>query len=378
MRKSVFLFSVMAAVLSACSDSKETVLTRSGLDPDDFIASVDGKTTGLYTLTNANGLEACITNYGGRVVSLMVPDKNGTSQDVVLGHDSIADYINIDGNFGALIGRYGNRINKGRFSLDGTEYNLPQNNFGHCLHGGEKGFHHSVWDVAQVSDSSITLHLLSPDGYAGFPANVDVDVTYTLSDDNALRISYKATADKPTILNLTNHSYFNLSGDPSHDILSENLFIAASSFTPIDSTFMTTGEICPVEGTPFDFRTSKAIGADIDSDCRQLANGLGYDHNFVLDEPDNISAVAARLSDPVTGIVMEVFTDEPGIQFYAGNFLDGTIKGKRGVAYPRRSGVCLETQHFPDSPNKPQWPSVVVMPGEQYTSNCIYRFSTED
>lgn len=368
----------MAAVLSACSDSKETVLTRSGLDPDDFVASVDGKTTGLYTLTNANGLEACITNYGGRVVSLMVPDKNGTLQDVVLGHDSIADYINIDGNFGALIGRYGNRINKGRFSLDGTEYNLPQNNFGHCLHGGEKGFHHSVWDVAQVSDSSITLHLLSPDGYAGFPANVDVDVTYTLSDDNALRIAYKATADKPTILNLTNHSYFNLSGDPSHDILSENLFIAASSFTPIDSSFMTTGEIRPVEGTPFDFRTSKAIGADIESDCRQLANGLGYDHNFVLDDPDNISAVAARLSDPVTGIVMEVLTDEPGIQFYAGNFLDGTIKGKRGIAYPRRSGVCLETQHFPDSPNKPQWPSVVVMPGEQYTSNCIYRFSTED
>lgn len=378
MKKSVFLFSVMAAVLSACSDSKETVLTRSGLDPDDFVASVDGKTTGLYTLTNANGLEACITNYGGRVVSLMVPDKNGTLQDVVLGHDSIADYINIDGNFGALIGRYGNRINKGRFSLDGTEYNLPQNNFGHCLHGGEKGFHHSVWDVAQVSDSSITLHLLSPDGYAGFPANVDVDVTYTLSDDNALRIAYKATADKPTILNLTNHSYFNLSGDPSHDILSENLFIAASSFTPIDSSFMTTGEIRPVEGTPFDFRTSKAIGADIESDCRQLANGLGYDHNFVLDDPDNISAVAARLSDPVTGIVMEVLTDEPGIQFYAGNFLDGTIKGKRGIAYPRRSGVCLETQHFPDSPNKPQWPSVVVMPGEQYTSNCIYRFSTED
>lgn len=378
MKKSVFLFSVMAAVLSACSDSKETVLTRSGLDPDDFIASVDGKTTGLYTLTNANGLEACITNYGGRVVSLMVPDKNGTLQDVVLGHDSIADYINIDGNFGALIGRYGNRINKGRFSLDGTEYNLPQNNFGHCLHGGEKGFHHSVWDVAQVSDSSITLHLLSPDGYAGFPANVDVDVTYTLSDDNALRIAYKATADKPTILNLTNHSYFNLSGDPSHDILSENLFIAASSFTPIDSSFMTTGEIRPVEGTPFDFRTTKAIGADIESDCLQLANGLGYDHNFVLDDPDNISAVAARLSDPVTGIVMEVLTDEPGIQFYAGNFLDGTIKGKRGIAYPRRSAVCLETQHFPDSPNKPQWPSVVVMPGEQYTSNCIYRFSTED
>lgn len=378
MKKSVFLFSVMAAVLSACSDSKETVLTRSGLDPDDFVASVDGKTTGLYTLTNANGLEACITNYGGRVVSLMVPDKNGTLQDVVLGHDSIADYINIDGNFGALIGRYGNRINKGRFSLDGIEYNLPQNNFGHCLHGGEKGFHHSVWDVAQVSDSSITLHLLSPDGYAGFPANVDVDVTYTLSDDNALRIAYKATADKPTILNLTNHSYFNLSGDPSHNILSENLFIAASSFTPIDSSFMTTGEIRPVEGTPFDFRTTKAIGADIDSDCRQLANGLGYDHNFVLDDPDNISAVAARLSDPVTGIVMEVLTDEPGIQFYAGNFLDGTIKGKRGIAYPRRSAVCLETQHFPDSPNKPQWPSVVVMPGEQYTSNCIYRFSTED
>lgn len=296
-------------------------------------------------------------------------------RDVVLGHDLIADYRNIDNNFGALIGRYGNRIDKGKFTLDGVEYDLPKNNFGHCLHGGEKGFHHSVWDMVQISDTLLTLRLNTPDGYAGFPGNVDVQVTYTLTSDNALRIAYRATTDKPTILNLTNHSYFNLSGNPSQDILAETLIMNASSFTPIDSTFMTTGEILTVEGTPFDFRKGRVIGDSINSGNKQIANGLGYDHNFVLDTAGDISVVAARLYDPTSGIAMDVFTDEPGIQFYAGNFLDGTVKGKHGIAYPCRSAVCLETQHFPDSPNKPAWPSVVVTPDKTYSSTCIYKFS---
>lgn len=375
MKNKVIISVFLGALLASCSVSDKTGLTKSGLNPENFEAVIDGKHTSLYTLTNANGIEACITNYGGRVVSLMVPDKNGELRDVVLGHDLIADYRDIDNNFGALIGRYGNRIDKGKFTLDGVEYDLLKNNFGHCLHGGEKGFHHSVWDMVQISDTLLTLRLNTPDGYAGFPGNVDVQVTYTLTSDNALRIAYRATTDKPTILNLTNHSYFNLSGNPSQDILAETLIMNASSFTPIDSTFMTTGEILTVEGTPFDFRKGRVIGDSINSGNKQIANGLGYDHNFVLDTAGDISVVAARLYDPTSGIAMDVFTDEPGIQFYAGNFLDGTVKGKHGIAYPCRSAVCLETQHFPDSPNKPAWPSVVVTPDKTYSSTCIYKFS---
>lgn len=376
MKKLIYI-AALAIVAVACGKTEKVDnLTKSGLDPENFVTTVDGKETALYTLTNANGVEACITNFGGRLVSLMVPDAKGEFRDVVLGHDSIADYINIDGNFGALIGRYGNRINQGRFTLDEVEYQLPQNNYGHCLHGGPKGFHNSVWGARQDNDSTLVLTLSTPDGDAGFPGNVDVEVTYTLTSDNALHIAYKAITDKPTILNLTNHSYFNLSGDPSDDILAEKIMFNASGFTPIDSTFMTTGEIVAVEGTPFDFRTPHAIGDSINNDCQQLKNGLGYDHNIVLDTNGDINVVAARIEDPESGIVMEVLTDEPGIQFYTGNFLDGNVKGKKGIAYPQRSAVCLETQHYPDSPNKPEWPSVVVRPGDVYTSNCIYRFST--
>lgn len=374
MKKLIAAFSVAAAV-AGCT-SHDTPLTRSGLDPEKFIGEADGKSTALYTLTNSNGVEACITNYGGRLVSLMVPDKDGTLRDVVLGHDSIADYINIDGNFGALIGRYGNRIAGGRFSLDSVEYQLPQNDFGHCLHGGPKGFHHSVWDARQESDSVLALSLFSPDCEAGFPGNVNVEVTYTLTSDNAVRIDYRATTDKPTILNLTNHSYFNLSGDPSHDILAETIWFDADAFTPVDSTFMTSGEISPVAGTPFDFTTPKEIGRDICADDIQLRNGRGYDHNIVLRSGRNTALPAAVLADSTSGIVMEMYTAEPGIQFYTGNFLDGTVSGKKGIAYPHRSAVCLESQHYPDSPNKPQWPSVVVRPGEEYRSYCIYKFST--
>ena len=309
----------------------------------------------------------------------MVPDKEGNFRDIVLGHDSIADYVNIDGNFGALIGRYGNRINQGKFTLDGKEYQLPQNNYGHCLHGGEKGFHHSVWDAKQLNDSTLVLTLTSPDGEAGFPGKVDVKVTYTLAG-NDLDIAYEATTDKPTILNLTNHSYFNLSGDPSKTVLEDTVWFAADNYTPIDSTFMTSGEIASVEGTPFDFRTPKTLGRDIEADDAQLKNGHGYDHNMVLSTGGDLKRPAAKIVNPESGIVMTVFTTEPGIQFYVGNFLDGTVKGKKGIAYPFRGAMCLESQHYPDSPNKEGqagWPSVVVRPGDTYTSHCIYSFSTE-
>ncbi len=376
MSKNLSVALLIGIALAACQAPKESY-TKSGLDPEKFKTEVDGKPVALYTLVNDNGVEACITNYGGRLVSLMVPDKDGELRDVVLGHDSIADYINIDGNFGALIGRYGNRINQGRFAIDGVEYQLPQNNYGHCLHGGPKGFHHAVWTANQTCDSALTLTLASPDGEWGFPGNVNVEVVYTLTSDNAINIAYSATTDKPTILNLTNHSYFNLSGNPANDILDEILWFDADGYTPIDSTFMTSGEIQPVEGTPFDFSTPKAIGKDIEADDVQLHNGLGYDHNMVLCKSRNVESPAAVLRDPTSGIKMEVFTCEPGIQFYVGNFLDGTVKGKKGVAYPRRSAICLETQHFPDSPNKPHWDSVVVRPGQTYHSYCTYRFSCE-
>ena len=369
----------MLALLS-CSGAADGQLgetTKSGLDKANFESVVNGKPTHLYVLSNSRGMEVCVTNYGGRIVSMMVPDKNGDLQDVVLGHDSIADYVNIDGNFGALIGRYGNRINQGRFKIGDTEYQLPQNNYGHCLHGGPVGFHHAVWDANVLNDSTIELSLTSPDGEAGFPGKLDVKVVYSLLTDNALRIDYTAQTDKPTIVNLTNHSYFNLGGDASKDVLDEYVQINADAFTPIDSTFMTTGEIRKVDGTPFDFRKAKLLGKDIDADDEQLRNGLGYDHNMVLSTDGKPTQVAASVYAPSTGIVMEVYTTEPGIQFYTGNFLDGKVKGKRGVAYPHRGAICLETQHFPDSPNKPDFPSVLLLPGETYHSMCMYKFLTK-
>lgn len=367
-----------AVLLAACAPkSGSEGLTKSGLDPSKFETTVDGKAVKLYVLKNKAGMEVCATNYGGRIVSVMVPDRNNQWRDVVLGHDSIADYIHIDGNFGALIGRYGNRINQGRFTLDGVEYQLPQNNYGHCLHGGPKGFHHSVWNATQPNDTTLELTLHSPDGEAGFPGNFDVKVVYTLTSDNALCLQYTATTDKPTVVNLTNHSYFNLSGNAANDVLNDTVQFDADAFTPIDSTFMTWGEIRPVEGTPFDFRAGKTVGQDIEADDEQLKNGLGYDHNMVLNTGGDLSKEACRISDPTNGIVLRVYTTEPGIQFYTGNFLDGKVKGKGGIAYPRRGAICVETQHYPDSPNQPNYPSVVLRPGETYSSTCIYKFSVE-
>lgn len=369
--------------LSACTGGKtETCnLTASGLDPQKFVDEYRGDSTALFVLKNANGMEACITNFGGRVVTLMVPDREGKLTDVVLGFDSIqAYYPETNGtDFGATIGRYANRINQGRFELDGKTYQLPQNNYGHCLHGGgdmgTRGWQYRVFQADQPNDTTLVLTLNSPDGDNGFPGNMVASVTYTLGADNALNIAYEATTDAPTIINMTNHSYFNLSGDGSKPVVDDVLWINASNYTPVDSTFMTSGEIATVEGTPMDFRTPKTIGKDINADNEQIHNANGFDHNWVLDTKGDMTACAATLENTTNGIRMEVYTDEPGVQVYTGNFLDGTVTGKGGVTHPQRSAICLETQHYPDSPNKPEWPSVVLRPGEKYTGHCTYRFT---
>lgn len=382
---SISVLPLTLALLCACGKGESTDVTASGLDPKNFETVVNGDSTALYKLVNSKGMEVCITNYGGRVVSILVPDAEGNMKDVVLGFDSVQAYFpqNNKTDFGAAIGRYANRINQGRFVLDGDTIQLPKNNFGHCLHGGTEmgdlGWQYRVYKAYQPNDSTLELTMLSPDGDNNFPGGVTAKVTYSLTSDNALDIDYTATTDKPTIINMTNHSYFNLSGDPQKSILDETLWLAASNFTPVDSTYMTTGEILPVVGTPMDFTKGKTIGKEIDDfSFVQLKNGNGYDHNFVLDTNGNISEVAARLSDPDSGIVLEVYTNEPGIQIYTGNFLDGTVTGKKGVKYEKRHGICLETQHYPDSPNKPQWPSVVLRPGDNYNSRCIFKFSTEN
>ena len=366
-------------LFTACNPKPAADTTLSGLKKANFDTLVSGQQINLYQLKNKNNVEVTITNYGGRIVSIWVPDRKGNFGDIVLAHESIPDYrADKGGNFGARIGRYGNRINQGEFTLDGNTYQLPRNNYGHCLHGGDTGFHHRIWEATQPDARTLVLSCVSPDGEYGFPGTLKTRVTYSLSDDNALKINYEAETDKPTIVNLTNHAYFNLSANPSTSILHQQLMLNADHYTPIDSTFMTTGEIAPVEGTPMDFRTLKTIGKEIDNDdFIQLKNGHGYDHNYVLNTKGELSQIAAKAYDPESGRTLEVYTSEPGIQFYAGNFLDGTVKGKKGIYYPFRSAFCLETQHFPDSPNKAAWPSVVIRPGETYKSICIYKFGVE-
>lgn len=369
-------------MLAACGGNQNADnLTKSGIDPTKFIAEYDGKPTALYTLQNENGMEACITNFGGRIVSLMVPDRDGNFHDVVLGFDSIAAYFpeNNQTDFSAAIGRYANRINKGRFVINGDTVQLPTNNFGHCLHGGPTGWQYKVYDAKQPDDTTVVLTLQSPDGDNGFPGNVTAQVTYKLTADNRLDISYEAVTDKSTVINMTNHAYFNLNGDPSQPITDNTLLVNASTYTPVDSTFMTTGEILPVADTPMDFTTPRVIGERIDeTQFEQIKNGKGYDHNWVLDTKGDDSLIAARLQSPSTGIVLEVLTDEPGIQVYSGNFLDGTITGKNGKVYNQRAAICLETQHYPDSPNKPEWPSVELRPGNIYKSHTVFAFSTDN
>ena len=376
MKKQILLVGLSTLMLMACQQKPDKVSTLSGLDPVKFSTEVNHSQTNLYTLKNKSGMEVCITNFGGRIVSIMVPDKDGKMQDVVLGFDNIDDYIRIPSDFGASIGRYANRIAQGRFVLDNDTIQLPQNNFGHCLHGGPQGWQYQVYDANLIDNTTLELTRLSPDGDENFPGNVTAKVAGKRSHDNAVDIKYSATTDKKTIINMTNHSYFNLSGDPSQPATDHILYVNADNYTPVDSTFMTTGEIIPVKDTPMDFITPKAIGQDITKyDFVQLKNGNGYDHNWVLNTNGDITKPAARLTSPQSGITLEVYTNEPGIQVYTGNFLDGSIQGKKGITYNQRASVCLETQHYPDSPNKPQWPSVILEPGQTYNSECIFKFS---
>ena len=372
--KKLCVWAVAALLMAACTPKAEKT-TDSGLLQSNFQMEVDGKKTDLYTLRNKNNMEVCVTNFGGRIVSVMVPDKDGQMRDVVLGFDSIQDYVSKPSDFGASIGRYANRINQGRFTLDGTEYQLPQNNYGHCLHGGPQGFQYRVFDAVQPNPQELELTYMAEDGEEGFPGNITCKVLMKLTDDNAIDIRYEAETDKPTIVNMTNHSYFNLDGDAARNE-ARLLTIDADYYTPVDSTFMTTGEIAPVEGTPMDFRTPTPVGARInDYDFVQLKNGNGYDHNWVLNTKGDITRKCATLESPLTGIVLDVYTNEPGIQVYAGNFLDGSLTGKKGITYNQRASVCLETQKYPDTPNKPEWPSAVLRPGEKYMSQCIFKFS---
>lgn len=383
MKKTMALWAVMALVLVSCTGKKKQVEkvketpTLSGLYASQFNDSINGKENKLYVLKNAAGMEVCVTNYGARIVSIMVPDKAGNMKDVVLNFASIKDLRSNDSNFGAFIGRYGNRIAKGKFTLGKTEYSLPINNGENSLHGGPNGYHNQHIDINQVSETSLECSYLSVDGEAGYPGNLNIKVIYTLTADNAIRIDYEATTDKETVVNLTNHSYFNLSGDANNTILDHVLYINADRYTPVKQDLIPTGKLDPVKGTPLDFTTPTVIGDRIDDSFEQIKFGLGYDHNWVLKADNTPETVACKVVCPSTGITMEVYTNEPAVQFYAGNFLDGSQTGKNGIAYQKRTALCLETQHYPDSPNQPAFPSTVLKPGETYKSLCIYKFGIE-
>jgi aldose 1-epimerase len=329
----------------------------------------------IYLLRNSAGMQARITNYGGTVMSLTAPDRNGTFADVVLGYDKVADYVKASPYFGCLIGRYGNRIAKAKFSLDGKEYGLAANDGPNCLHGGLKGFDKVLWKAQPVQndqDAALELRYLSKHLDEGFPGNLEVVARYTLTEDGSLRIDFTATTDRKTIANFTHHSYFNLAG--KGDILGHKLYLNAARFTPVDATLIPTGELRAVAGTPFDFRQPTAIGARIDADDEQIRLGRGYDHNWVLDKAEGALGLVARAFEPVSGRALEVLSTEPATQFYTGNFLDGTIVGKGGWRYPKRAAFCIEPQHYPDTPNQPSFPSVLLSPGETHKSTISYRF----
>ena len=365
---------VCTVLMAGCTATTKEELTESGLKRSDFQTEVNGEKTDLFVLKNKNKMEVCVTNFGGRIVSVMVPDKDGNMKDVVLGFDSIQDYIKYPSDFGASIGRYANRINQGRFTLDGVEYQLPQNNYGHCLHGGPKGFQYRVYKGVQKSDQELQLTYLAKDGEEGFPGNLQCTVIMKLTDDNAIDIQYEAETDKPTIINMTNHSYFNLDGDPSTDNSAYLLTLNADSYTPVDSTFMTTGEIVTVEGTPMDFRTAKQIGQDIEAEFDQLKFTGGYDHNYVTDNyaKGNRRLIATAYSDK-TGIAMDVTSDCPCVQFYAANFVENEY-GKNGHTYNKRDAFCLETQVEPNAVNVEDFHSPILNAGEQYDSVTAYHF----
>jgi aldose 1-epimerase len=339
-----------------------------------FGKTADGQAVELYTMTNSNGVEVRAMTYGAIITSIKVPDRQGTIGDVVLGFDTLAAYKDSP-YFGAVVGRYGNRIAKGQFTLDGRTYKLATNNGPNHLHGGVKGFDKQVWTAQPVNNASgvgVTFTRTSPDGEEGYPGNLKATVTYTLTDKNELMIHYEATTDKATPVNLTQHTYFNLAG--SGDILGHELMLNADRYTPVDATLIPTGELAPVQGTPFDFRKPTAIGARIAASDPQLKNGNGYDHNWVLNRASTGLQPAAQVFEPTSGRTLAVATTEPGVQFYSGNFLDGTLKGKGGVVYKQRSGMCLETQHFPDSPNHPNFPTTILKPGAVYSSQTVFTF----
>ena len=345
-----------------------------------FRRTIDGSQVDLYTLKNSNGLEAHLTNYGGIVISLTVPDRTGKPGDVVLGYDNLNDYIGNTPYFGALIGRYGNRIAGGRFTIDGVEYQLAQNHGPNALHGGRKGFDKVVWKAEQIETGdgpALKLTYSSKDGEENYPGTLSCTVTYTLMNTNGLRIEYAAETDKPTIVNLTHHSYFNLKDGGASNILEHELMIKASRFTPVDEGLIPTGELRPVAGTPFDFQKPTKIGARVENDDEQLKFGRGYDQNWVLDRQGKDLELVATVYEATSGRFMEVLTTEPGVQFYSGNLLGETRKGKSGTVYRPRAGLCLETQHFPDSPNHATFPATDLKPGQKYTQTTIYHFSTK-
>lgn len=381
---------VAAALLTAGCDNgnQSTVVTNTDTvvmkvvpatlpDSAAFRDTTGAQPTALYFLKNGHA-QAAVTNYGARLVSLIVPDKSGTATDVVVGYDNINNYLHRpDTYFGAIVGRYGNRIAKGHFKLNGKEYTLPTNDGPNSLHGGTKGFDAGIWTGKQLSDKSVQLYYLSTDGEMGYPGNLQVKVTYTLTDSNTLRIDYEATTDKATVLNITNHSYFNLNGQGSGTINNHLLQLNADAYTPVDSTLIPTGKIEPVAGTPFDFRKPTAIGARINDNNQQLKYGKGYDHNFVLNKSKDSLGLAAVVEGDKSGIVLTVRTDQPGVQFYGGNFMKGTNPIKFGKKDEYRSAFCLETQHYPDSPNEPSFPSTELKPGQTFRSTTTFSFSTK-
>jgi aldose 1-epimerase len=351
---------------------------QSAVHEQAFGATREGKPITLFTLTNAHGMEVRAMSYGAIIVSIRVPDKKGQVADVVLGHDTLDGYFDNSPHLGGLVGRYANRIANGSFTLNGVKYSLPKNNGPNTLHGGIKGFDQQVWQATPLKGkAAVAFSYTSKDGEEGFPGTLKVKVTYSLAETNELTIAYEATTDKDTVLNLSQHSYFNLAGEGNGDILNHEVMINADRFTPVDSTMIPTGELRPVKGTPFDFTTPTRVGARIDDQYEQLVLGKGYDHNFVINRKGEGMMMAARAYEPTSGRVLEVSTDQPGVQFYTGNFLDGTVTGKQGHVYKQRYGLCFETQHYPDSPNHPDFPTTVLKPGQKFHSTTIWRFSTQ-
>ncbi len=372
--KNTLIVVIAVLLLSNCSKKSNEVSEQKDTVS---VSTTPSLSAMALDIKNKNGLKMKVIPLGGKIVSLQVPDKSGTFGDIVLGYDTIEQYINGNPYFGAMIGRYGNRIAKGKFTLEGKEYQLATNNGANSLHGGPKGFHNVMWNLKPITTAegeALEMTYLSADGEEGFPGNLNVKVTYTLSDKNELIIDYVATTDKTTIVNLTHHSFFNLTGDGSKDVLGHEVTIHADRFCPVDSSLIPLGELKKVKGTPFDFTTPHTIGERIDKEDQQLKYGKGYDHNWVLNKKDKSLTLAVKVTEPVSGRVMEVWTTEPGMQFYSGNFLDGTDKGKGGVHYPIRSAFCFEAQHFPDSPNQKDFPSVELKPGETYTQRTVYKF----